>query len=37
MRSTFQACTSGDMPTEMTAISVYQVTAGKISKLMLLF
>ena len=27
----------GDMPTEMTAISVYQVTAGKISKLMLLF
>jgi hypothetical protein len=27
----------GDMPTEITALSVYQVTAGKISKLMLLF
>ena len=27
----------GDMPAEMTAISVYQVTAGKISKVMLLF
>ena len=27
----------GDMPTEITALSVYQVTDGKISKLMLLF
>ena len=27
----------GDMPTEMTALSIYQVTDGKISKLMLLF
>jgi hypothetical protein len=27
----------GDMPAEMTAISVCQVTAGKISKVMLLF
>ena len=25
MRSTFQACHFGDMPTEMTAISVYLV------------
>jgi uncharacterized protein (TIGR02246 family) len=27
----------GDMPTEMTALSVYRVTDGKISRLMLLF
>jgi hypothetical protein len=27
----------GDMPTEMTALTVYQVTDGKIAKLMLLF
>jgi hypothetical protein len=27
----------GDMPTEMTALSVYRITNGKISKLMLLF
>ena len=27
----------GDMPTEMTALSIYQVTDGKIAKLMLLF
>jgi hypothetical protein len=27
----------GDMPAEMTALTVYQVTDGKISKLMLLF
>jgi len=27
----------GDMPTEMTALSVYQVTDGKIARLMLLF
>ena len=27
----------GEMPTEMTALSVYRVTGGKISKLMLLF
>ena len=27
----------GDMPTEMTAVSVYRVVGGKISKLMLLF
>ena len=27
----------GDMPTEMTALTVYQVTDGKITKLMLLF
>jgi hypothetical protein len=27
----------GDMPTEIMALSVYQVTDGKISKLMLLF
>jgi hypothetical protein len=27
----------GDMPTEMTTLSAYRVTGGKISKLMLLF
>ena len=27
----------GDMPTEMTALTVYEVTDGKIAKLMLLF
>jgi hypothetical protein len=27
----------GDLPTEMTALTVYQVTDGKIAKLMLLF
>jgi hypothetical protein len=27
----------GDMPAEMTLLSVYRVTGGKISKLMLLF
>ena len=27
----------GDMPTEMTALSVYRVTNGKITRLMLLF
>jgi len=27
----------GDMPTEMTALSVYRVTDGKIARLMLLF
>jgi hypothetical protein len=27
----------GDMPSEMTILSVYRVTGGKISKLMLLF
>ncbi len=28
---------SGDMPTEMTALSIYRVTNGKITRLMLLF
>jgi len=27
----------GDLPTEMTALSVYRVTDGKIARLMLLF
>ena len=27
----------GDMPTEMTALSIYRVTDGKIARLMLLF
>jgi len=27
----------GDMPTEMTPLSVYRVTNGKITRLMLLF